>query len=210
MNSTREAKKILKAFGKEAYNERIKYVDSFMPEQSSYVKSANYRFRLRRTVMVAIMVVLIMALAVSVYAAVMYYLNYTKTEHLGNDEYSPQNQEPALNSESIFYEPTIIPEGYELKSVETNDIFKDKKWIYRGQENKQIVIWQGTERSVFYIDNEHSNSQTIMIGSIEAIIYDHENEITGLMQYEDTVITVTGPISLTEFENIVRGLNLPD
>ena len=49
-----------------------------------------------------------------------------------------------------------------------------------------------------------------MIGSIEAIIYDHENEITGLMQYEDTVITVTGPISLTEFENIVRGLNLPD
>ena len=35
MKSDREAKKILKAFGKEAYKERIKYVDSFLPEKTS-------------------------------------------------------------------------------------------------------------------------------------------------------------------------------
>ncbi len=37
MRSNKEAKKILKAFGKEAYKERIEYVDSFMPEKTSFM-----------------------------------------------------------------------------------------------------------------------------------------------------------------------------
>ena len=43
MNSKREAKKILKAYGKAAYQERVKYVDSFSEEKAAFLRKISYR-----------------------------------------------------------------------------------------------------------------------------------------------------------------------
>ena len=87
MRSDREAKKVLKAFGKEAYMERIKYVDSFLPENTSFIRTISYKHAIKRVAFVALLLILVLALAVSAYAAVVYYLNYTKVIHNDNDEY---------------------------------------------------------------------------------------------------------------------------
>ena len=42
--SEREAKKILKAFGKAELKARVEYVDSFLPEKASFWRSISYRF----------------------------------------------------------------------------------------------------------------------------------------------------------------------
>lgn len=204
MKSDREAKKILKAFGKEAYKERIKYVDSFLPEKTSFLGSISYRHTLRRVGMVALLVVLIMALAVSAYAAVMHYLNYTKIEHPTNDEYVANDN--GSNEEAVFYEPTYVPEGYELESVECDDLFGDKDWIFRRSDTEVLEISQRTKETHFYIDNEHNAFDKFTIEDVEAVVYAYENDIICVVHYNDTLIIISGPISIGEIEKIIRGM----
>ena len=189
MKSDREAKKILKAFGKEAYKERIKYVDSFLPEKTSFLGSISYRHTLRRVGMVALLVVLIMALAVSAYAAVMHYLNYTKIEHPTNDEYVANDN--GSNEEAVFYEPTYVPEGYELESVECDDLFGDKDWIFRRSDTEVLEISQRTKETHFYIDNEHNAFDKFTIEDVEAVVYAYENDIICVVHYNDTLIIIS-------------------
>ena len=210
MRSDREAKRVLKAFGKEAYKERIKYVDSFLPEKTSFIKSINYRHTLRRVAMVALMVILIMALAVSVYAAVMHYLNYTRVEHPTNDEYVPNSEATDTNPEGIFFEPTYVPEGYELESEDYDEIFDEKEWKYVKSDNITLVIRESHSSSAFNIDNERSTRETITIDNYEVVTYDWGEEKNYILQYDDTVITIIGSISSDEVGQIIRGLNLPE
>ena len=209
MRSDREAKRILKAFGREAYKERIKYVDSFLPEKTSLIKSISYRHTLRRVAMVALLVVLIMALAVSVYAAVMHYLNYNRVEHPTNDEYVPSNENTVPSSVDIFYEPTYVPEGYELDSENYDEIFDEKEWQYIRTGNEVLIIRQSHSNNNLYVDNERSTRETLIIDDIEAIIYDSEGDKKCILQYNDTVITIIGSISSNEIRQIIKGLNLP-
>ena len=210
MRIDREAKRILKAFGREAYKERIKYVDSFLPEKTSFIKSINYRHTLRRVAMVALMVILIMALAVSVYAAVMHYLNYTRVEHPTNDEYVPNSEATDTNPEGIFFEPTYVPEGYELESEDYDEIFDEKEWKYVKSDNITLVIRESHSSSAFNIDNERSTRETITIDNYEVVTYDWGEEKNYILQYDDTVITIIGSISSDEVGQIIRGLNLPE
>ena len=210
MRSDRGAKRVLKAFGKEAYKERIKYVDSFLPEKTSFIKSINYRHTLRRVAMVALMVILIMALAVSVYAAVMHYLNYTRVEHPTNDEYVPNSEATDTNPEGIFFEPTYVPEGYELESEDYDEIFDEKEWKYVESDNKILVIMESHSNLIFNVDNERSGKDTIMVGNIEVVVYNSEGNKTCLLQYDNTVINIIGSISSDEIEQIIKGLNLPE
>lgn len=210
MRSDREAKRVLKAFGKEAYKERIKYVDSFLPEKTSFIKSINYRHTLRKVAMVALMVILIMALAVSVYAAVMHYLNYTRVEHPTNDEYVPNSEATDTNPEGIFFEPTYVPEGYELESEDYDEIFDEKEWKYVKSDNITLVIRESHSSSAFNIDNERSTRETITIDNYEVVTYDWGEEKNYILQYDDTVITIIGSISSDEVGQIIRGLNLPE
>ena len=210
MKSDREAKKVLKAFGREAYKERIKYVDSFLPEKTSFIRSINYRHTLRRVVMVAILVVLIMALAVSVYAAVLHYLNYTRAEHNTTDEYIPNNDNTAPNQADIFFEPTYVPEGYELASVGYDELFDEREWQYINTSNEILIIRQSHKNNNLYVDNERSTRETIIIDNIEAIIYDSEGDKKCILQYDDTTITIIGSMNSDEVEQIIRGLNLPE
>ena len=209
MRSDKEAKRVLKAFGKEAYKERIKYVDSFLPEKTSFIKTISYRHAFRRMAMVALMVVLIMALAVSVYAAVMHYLNYTRVDHPTNDEYVSNNEVTEAAPNGIFFEPTYIPEGYELVSEEFDELFDEKEWEYIKSDNKILVIMESHSNPTFNVDNERSIRETITIDDYEVVIYDWGEEKNCILQYDDTVITIIGSISSDEVGQIIKGLNLP-
>ena len=87
MKSEREAKKILKAYGKAEFRARVNYVDSFIPGKTSFAGAISYRHAFKRLGMITALMILVMALAVSVYAASVHILNYTKIVHDTNDEY---------------------------------------------------------------------------------------------------------------------------
>lgn len=209
MRNKRKAKRILRAFGKEAYKTRIEYVNSFLPEKVSYVRSISYRHALRRAAIVALVLVMIMALAVTAYAAVTHYLKYTKVVHPDNDEYVA-NGEYESDREFTYFEPSYIPDRYSLYMLDDDQLNKYITWEYRGEENKSLTIMQFAEGTIFHIDNEKSTSRVKMIGNIEATIYDFPNEILAVTQYDNTVIVIIGGLTDKELEEIVQGMHIPE
>lgn len=211
MRSNREAKKILKAYGKEVYKERIEYVDSFMPEKTSFMGSISYRHTFRRVITVALLVILIMALAVSAYAAVLHYLNYTKVAHEDNDEYVYNySSENGYDTIVDFFEPTYIPDGYTLKDCFFDNEFSEKVWEYENNKKGNLIIQQMPSGMAFHIDNERLISKTIAIENLEVTIYESSDDMVSLLQYENTVIIIQGKLNDEDLINVVKGLKLPE
>lgn len=209
MRNKRKAKRILRAFGKESYKARIAYVNSFLPEKSSYVGSISYRHALRRAVIVALILVMIMALAVTAYAAVKHYMNYTKVVHPDNDEYV-SNGEYDYDVEASFFTPTYVPERYHLVNEYYDDISRQQIFEYEGENSDRLVIMQCLDREGFHVDNERSESKSIMVGNIEVIVYDFSDELLAVMQYGNNLITIAGIVDEGELEQIIDGMNIPD
>lgn len=209
MRSNREAKNILKAFGKEAYKERIKYVDSFMPEKTPFMKSISYRHTFRRVVTIALLVILIMALAVSAYAAIIHYLNYTKIIHDNNDEYIINDT--SGNTETIkFYEPTFVPPGYTLELYDYDKDVKEKLWVFNGPNAENLIITQSIDLSGFHIDNEETKSEIITVGNMEGVKYSTEDDVICIFQYDNMIITIHGKLETDEIVDIIKGMNIPE
>lgn len=210
MGSKRKAKKILKAFGKEEGKARLDYVDSFLPDKTSFIGSISYKHTLRKVGMIALLTILGLSLAVSAYAAVIHYLNYTKTIHQDNDEYVSNNetveQNGSFEDEINFYEPKYIPEGYALESSNYNEDFQEKEWYYTCENGDVILIQQVPSNMDFHVDNERSSQTTEIAGDIEINIYETENEVTGVCQYENTLIIIKGNISAEELKELVLGI----
>ena len=129
MRSKRKAKRILRAFGKESYKARIAYVDSFLPEKAPYVASISYRHALRRAAIVFLVLIMVMALAVSAYAAVVPYLNYTKVVHPDNDEFVINGSDGRKMSVQAI-DLTYVPKGYELEYYDYDQQFDEKTWVF--------------------------------------------------------------------------------
>lgn len=207
MRNKRKAKRILRAFGKESYKARIAYVNSFLPEKSSYVGSISYRHALRRAVIVVLLVALIMALAVSAYAAVKYYLNYTKVVHPDNDEYVLNDN--SSNKQSVeTIELTYVPEGYELEYYDYDQQFDEKTWVFARTNGESLIIILSTDLDRFNIDNERSVSEQITVGNLEGIKYSFDGEILCVFQYENMVIRVISTLDDNEIVRLINGLNL--
>lgn len=152
-----------------------------------------------------LLLVLIMAFATSVYAAIRHYFNFTKTEYSNSDEYI-SNDYDGDPSKVVFFEPKYIPKGYELETVEYNEIFDRKEWLYQNSEGGILKIWQGNNSVTISVDNERSKSWKTTVEDIELIIYDFGDSIMGMMQIDDTVIIVDGPISEEEMKKIIEGM----
>ena len=126
-----------------------------------------------------------------------------------NRKYVPSNENTVPSSVDIFYEPTYVPEGYELDSENYDEIFDEKEWQYIRTGNEVLIIRQSHSNNNLYVDNERSTRETLIIDDIEAIIYDSEGDKKCILQYNDTVITIIGSISSDEIRQIIKGLNLP-
>lgn len=210
MRTKREAKKILKAFGREEGRARIKYVESFLPEKISYVASISYRHTLRKMGLMILLVALILAFAVSTYAAVMHYLNYTKTVHSDNDEYISDSIQPnnygAFEEDIDFYTPTYIPNRYVLKFEKYDEDFYEKEWQYIDGVGNVLRIKESPAGRGFQIDNESGKQKSEIISDTEVIMYTFEDEIIGVFQYEKTLVMIEGSISFDELKEIIKGV----
>ena len=210
MKSEREAKKILKAYGKAEFRARVNYVDSFLPDKTSFAGAISYRHAMKRIGMITALLILVMALAVSVYAASMHILNYTKIVHDTNDEYRSNIETVDKVKDIEFYEPTYIPDRFVLDKAEYDELFQEKTWIYTGSDNETLIIMQHSDDVNIHIDNERSESEAFTVDNLEGVLYDFRDEIACVIQYESTVITITGTIDREELINVIRGMNIPE
>ena len=209
MRSKKEAKRILKAFGRAEGKARIEYIDSFLPEKTSYIGSINYKHMLRRAAIVVVLMVMIMALAASAYAAVLHYLNYKRAELSDHDQYSSleENAHPDGTYDAItFYEPTYIPDGYTLESEDYVEEIQYKHLIYVAKNGKSLSIIEFPEGVKFQVDNETSTRSTEVIDDTEVVIYSFEGETMGILQFDKTVIVIDGSLGLDEIKKIILGL----
>ena len=210
--SEREAKRILKAFGKAELKARVEYVDSFLPEKTSFWRSISYRHAFRRAGMVAVLVILIMALGASTYAAVLHRLNLTKTADSVADrylsEYTNESGDGLYDGEVTYYEPTFIPSGFELVSDTYDEIFKIREWSYKTSDNKVLTIEEMPPgNAAYYFDNERSERSVLEINSIEVALYEWEYELASIFQYEDMTFIVKGSISKEDLRSIIEGID---
>lgn len=210
MKSEREAKKILKAYGKAEFRARVNYVDSFLPDKTSFAGAISYRHAMKRIGMITALLILVMALAVSVYAASMHILNYTKIVHDTNDEYRSNIETVDKVKDIEFFEPTYIPDRFVLDKAECDELFQEKTWIYTGPDNETLIIMQHSDDVNIHIDNERSESEAFTVDNLEGVLYDFRDEIACVIQYESTVITITGTIDREELINVIRGMNIPE
>ena len=210
MKSEREAKKILKAYGKAEFRARVNYVDSFLPDKTSFAGAISYRHAMKRIGMITALLILVMALAVSVYAASVHILNYTKIVHDTNDEYRSNNETVYKVKDIEFFEPTYIPDRFVLDKAECDELFQEKTWIYTGPDNETLIIMQHSDDVNIHIDNERSESEAFTVDNLEGVLYDFRDEIACVIQYESTVITITGTIDREELINVIRGMNIPE
>ncbi len=209
-----EAKRILKAFGKAEFKSRVEYVDSYLPEKTSFWESISYRHAFRRAGMVAVLVILIMALGASTYAAVMYRLNLTKTVDQVADryvsEYSDDNGDGLYDGEVTYYEPTSIPSGFELVSDTYDEIFKIREWSYKTSDNKVLTIEERPPgNAAYYFDNERSERSVLEINDIEVVVYEWKYELAGMFQYEDLIVIIDGSISKDDLRTIIENMDFP-
>ena len=210
MKSEREAKKILKAYGKAEFRARVNYVDSFIPGKTSFAGAISYRHAMKRIGMITALLILVMALAVSVYAASMHILNYTKITHDTNDEYRSNIGSVDKVKDIEFFEPTYVPDRYVIDTVEHDELFQEMTWIYTGPDNENLIISQLPDYANIYIDNERSESEAFTVDNLEGVLYDFRDEIVYVIQYGSTVITISGPVDRDELTQIVRGMNIPE
>ena len=103
-----------------------------------------------------------------------------------------------------------IPDGYEIDSVECDELFQEKTWIYIGPDNENLIISQLPDYANIYIDNERSESEAFALGNLEGVLYDFRDELVCVIQYESTVITISGPVDRDELTQIIRGMNIPE
>lgn len=207
-----EAKRILKAFGKAEFKSRVEYVDSYLPEKTSFWESISYRHAFRRAGMVAVLVILIMALGASTYAAVMYRLNLTKTVDQMADryvsEYNDEDGNGLYDGEITYYEPSFIPSGFELISDTYDDVFKVREWSYKTSDGKLLTIEEMPPGNAgYYIDNERSERSVLDISCIEVVVYEWEYELASIFQYEDMIFIIKGSISKDDLRSIIEGIN---
>ena len=210
MKSEREAKKILKAYGKAEFRARVNYVDSFLHDKTSFAGAISYRHAFKRIGMITALMILVMALAVSVYAASMHILNYTKIAHDTNDEYRSNIGTVDKVKDIEFFEPTYVPDRYVIDTVEHDELLQEMTWIYTGPDNENLIISQLPDYANIYIDNERSESEAFALGNLEGVLYDFRDELVCVIQYESTVITISGPVDRDELTQIIRGMNIPE
>jgi hypothetical protein len=160
--------------------------------------------------MITALMILVMALAVSVYAASMHILNYTKIVNDTNDEYRSNIETVDKVKDIEFFEPTYIPDRFVLDKAECDELFQEKTWIYTGPDNENLIISQLPDYANIYIDNERSESEAFTVDNFEGVLYDFRDEIACVIQYESTVITITGSIDREELINVIRGMNIPE
>lgn len=211
MNSKREAKKILKAYGKAAYQERVKYVDSFSEEKVTSLRKISYRRMIKRCMLVVLILILTFSLLVmGANALGIKFLNLSIFETDTHSEITGNQGNKAADAVEIkFYKPDYIPKGYSL--VEEDGIEDIKMtYIYKNSKDEYLYINESVEDKFSHqIDNEDCEISTETILDMEVRVYRYKepaNSCIYIMKKGNLYIEILGNLKDDEMRKMIYSL----
>ena len=111
MKQMRQAKRILKLYGKAEYEARAAYVKGFMTETPSYIGRISWKHLGKRCRMFALILILTFSMMVTVVGALGFHLPGLSFSEWSDHTEIMRNEEEEIEGEARLYEPTYIPEG---------------------------------------------------------------------------------------------------
>lgn len=106
-------------------------------------------------------------------------------------EFESSNQVLELPGEwRNYYYPTYIPEGYFLIDANGNDLLKTI--LLTNDGGKLLLISQAKGNMGLNIDSEDTDTATITINDVEALLTEKSNQITITWAYQGVIFTVEG------------------
>lgn len=107
-----------------------------------------------------LLAILALALSITAYSAIVRLLDYKIVTHPTNDEFffdgenSDKNRDGIYDGEMKYYEPTYVPEGYELKSDSYDELLKTRRWTFEGANSIFLSIVETPVIYGFSVDEE--------------------------------------------------------
>lgn len=209
MNPKRQAKKILRLYGEAEYRARIDYIKGFQPEAPSFVGRIGWKHLGRRCLMIALLLTLALALAV-VHASAfgIQLFGFNLFEYSDHTEIT-RDEDAVLEGEARFYEPTYVPEGYEMISA---DGFEDTdQWyVYQNEEGEYLYIDQSAADGFSSsINNEECTRENKEVDGMKVLIYRYYDIKRSIYIFNKgkMCIRIKSALNDGEFERIIRGLS---
>lgn len=107
---------------------------------------------------------------------------------------------------AVVYEPTYVPEGYEL--VEKTENIRMYDWIYK-KDDKSIYLcqWIVENASRFLVDSDFIREEIIQVQDMEIMLYYYEDgRVCSYYEYLDSIFIIDAKkLNLEEMIHIYEG-----
>lgn len=208
MNAKRQAKKILKLYGKSEYQARIDYMKGFFPEEPSYVGRIEWKHLGKRCLMIAFILTLTLAVAVVVASAFGVQLfGFNLFEYSDHTEIS-RDKEVVIEGETRFYKPTYVPEGYEL--INTDEFFDESiDHVYEDKQGNYLYIEQSAADSLSAnVNNEDCVRENKEVDGMEILVYRYTDGSGSMWMFVKgkNYCDIYSILPDEEIEKIIKGL----
>lgn len=207
----RDAKKVLKAYGKELFDSRVAYTEKYTEEETVKVSRNVNGYIFKKWAMRSVSVVLILFVCViSADALGIKLFNFSKDVNDDHDQYVSEQELSNGDGEIEFHQFTYIPDGYVLNR-ESERMVGIKEYFYNGPNGEDTLVIKESlaVNNTISIDNERCESKVVIIGEMETVVYDFFEEDAPdiyMIQDGDMVIIISTDAGLDEVKNIILGI----
>ncbi len=165
------------------------------------------RFRIRKSIVAASLMVFIYAASMSVEAFRTPLIRLSEKVYTQFSAILFENEENIETPTRIkdLYVPAYIPEGYTLKE-ESEDFVSMHYFIYTNEKDQFIFVDQYTLGVSMSVDTEGTTTERIMIKGMEGIIYSKNGLTTVIVNDDNYVHMVSGYVSREDIIKITESL----
>jgi hypothetical protein len=165
------------------------------------------RFRIRKSIVAASLMVFIYAASMSVEAFRIPLIRLSEKVYTQFSAILFENEENIETPTRIkdLYVPAYIPEGYTLKE-ESEDFVSMHYFMYTNEKDQFIFVEQYTLGVSMSVDTEGTTTERIMIKGMEGIIYSKNGLTTVIVNDDNYVHMVSGYVSREDIIKITESL----
>ena len=167
------------------------------------------RFRIRRSIAAASLILIILTASMSVEAVRMPIIRLTEKIYTEFSEIIFENEDNIEVPEKIeeVYVPSYIPEGYTLKE-EVNDMRSMHFFFYTNEEGQELSVEQLVLGVHMSVDTEGITTEEITINGLSGIIYTKRGLTSIIVNDNRYVHFISGYESREELIKIVESLHV--
>ena len=167
------------------------------------------RFRIRRSIAAASLILIILTASMSVEAVRMPIIRLTEKIYTEFSEIIFENEDNIEVPEKIeeVYVPSYIPEGYTLKE-EVNDMRSMHFFFYTNEDGQEISVEQLVLGVHMAVDTEGITTEKITINGMSGIIYTKRGLTSIIVNDNRYVHFVSGYESREELIKVVESLRI--